>query len=580
MTAALELLLNGTVIPTYEIVVEKSEKRALDRAKVVVKKNQAVALGDDVKVREKGTTTYLFGGKVVELDEYYDSKEALALSYAKSLEERRIIPPKYYLNQRPEQIVADLIATYTSMTFASTTFNSGVTIARYRAAGSVGEVVREMALIANADFWSEVDSTGAAKFYFERASARNLGVSIVTGGTSANARRLDYNSGEQEIVNAAEVYGRVKHWTETLAWTKSSDSTAVPPWLILVPVEAVTLAARIGGVSLTEPSEFEYTPGDRNYITFKIPWPAGELLEIDYTMDNTVVGYAENSSSIATWGRRHKVFSSDIDSSAAVQELANKLVTIYGSPRKSLKVRLAGIRTNIKDGGYVTVTDPYLGITNQTFIVRKVTWKYPEGTTELELGEFIPELYELERALPKIVEQASRKYVSITSKKRMLKLYFGSSNYLGETNTQTADNLTVNIGGPYSWVEFSIDAKITKTDLTTVYYDNIAIYKFPYTDGVRRRVFASVVAGGESVKNPQKIEVKLYYREPLFSSRTQFGTDIYTYNFESTVKTFYFGWPRCVWSFEASYNSSTGDVIYYRGAGRNTYITGFAVEYV
>jgi hypothetical protein len=54
------------------------------------------------------------------------------------------------------------------------------------------------------------------------------------------------------------------------------------------------------------------------------------------------------------------------------------------------------------------VYDPYLGINGQNFVVRSVTWKYPQGVTEMVLDSFIPELYDFQRKVNFTLEKLSR----------------------------------------------------------------------------------------------------------------------------------------------------------------------------
>ena len=155
---AYELLLNGASIPFYECVVEKQEKRALDKCLFKVKRSQSVSLAADVKFRKSGATpVYLFGGKVVEVNEEYDGKTCTAFSYAKTLDEQRVFPSKLYTSKSPEFIARDLIASYTSLTWASS-WSSGVTLNVYEAVGTVGENIRRLAQMAGADYWTFVDT--------------------------------------------------------------------------------------------------------------------------------------------------------------------------------------------------------------------------------------------------------------------------------------------------------------------------------------------------------------------------------------------------------------------------------------
>lgn len=413
MVTKLEVLLGGASIPFYRLTVEKQEKRAADRCVFEARRTQSVAVGNDVKVRTvEATPKYLFSGRVYEIDEEYDMKKVTAFSYGARIDEVRVFPSRYYSNRSPEYIAQDLIVSVVGLTWGSS-WNSGVTLTSYEAMGTVGENIRRLARIAGADFWTATDSTGAIKFYFQPASLTNLGVTLNLSGSGANAKRLDHNPSATEIVNAAEVWGRTKQSIERYVYNLTSS--IFPNDYISLARPLSSLRVLVKGVQLSEGIGNDYV---YNYMHDLVRQPAvvfnttlGTSLEliIEGTMDASSLAYAENSGSVATYGKKMKTYIfENIERESDLQALAQKIVSIYGSPRRTLVVQVPGIRADISDGGLLTVNDPLIGISNTSFIVRKVTWKYPEGVTELELGQFLPEIYEFEREYPSLAESASR----------------------------------------------------------------------------------------------------------------------------------------------------------------------------
>ncbi|MEM1800925.1 MAG: hypothetical protein QXF58_04210 [Desulfurococcaceae archaeon] len=466
----LHVLRNGSPIQFYYLEVEKKEKKAPDRCFLRVPINQALNINDDIKVRtDEATPTYLFAGKIYEVQATYGVKEATAYSYGIKADEIRVFPAKIYRNTSPESIARDLVTNFLGMQWGST-WSSGVTISSYEAMGTVGENIRKLARMAGADYWVQTDSSGVTRFYFQPASITNLGLTFNVSGTGANAILKEYNPAGMEIINAVEVYGKTKYVTETYGY-----SSPLLSWSLLNFVKPCTsLSVTVRGRPAMEGRDYVYEPQDEYVklpcMSFAYPIKGSPndptTVMINYQIDATEMAYSENTSSINTYGKRMKayVYENAINQ-RDLQSIADKIVNLYGSPRRSMKLILPGINKNVRDGGYVRVTASHLGISNQVFVVRGVKWTYPPGVTELELGEFVPEIYDFEKEYPTLVESAARSAIMINQKNALYRLYMsgdGTTYYpysfkpsLGESLGSYARRTAYSIN-PYVWVSYDI----------------------------------------------------------------------------------------------------------------------------
>lgn len=419
MVQKLELLLNGQLLPCYSILVEKQEKRGADMCRFEVRKTYSISLGADVKVRVSGTSVYLFAGSVVQVQDEYDKKIVTAYSYGYVLDTVRVFPARFYRNMSVENIVNDLVVNVAGLSWGGAS-STGLTLAEYEAYGTVGDNVRKLAKMVGFDFWTEVDSNGVLKFYFKQASAADLGVSLVLSGATSNARRTYYDSGIQEVVNAVEVYGRSMETVKSFKYRKVYNRMG---GMVILNSYPTSIRVFGDGIPLAEKQDYFVYLDKNPYIIVNGSY---DELEIWKGEDLTPYAYAQNSSSISQYGKRMKSYVFDnVTTESKLQSIATTLVNVYGQPRKTLKVRVPGILL-VRDGGYVRVTDSYLGLSNTPFVVRKVSWRYPEGVTELELGEFRPDIYEFEREVGNLVESTRRTSLFNVQKFEPFSLYISN----------------------------------------------------------------------------------------------------------------------------------------------------------
>jgi len=427
MPLPIQFLLNGVDVTSsvYEAVIEKQEKRGADSCQLLVSKNLSVDIGHDLKVKDIVGNRFVFGGKVVEIGSEYTVRNVTCLSYGKVLDEIRIFPSLSYVSKTPEFIVQDLITKFTDFSFSGA--SSGVTLNRYEASGYLIDSIRTLATSAGFDFWTGVTTAGAKVFYFRPANT-NLNKTLYLGKVGSNlpnAIRDSYEVDDSLLFNAVEVYGRGK--TESVRYVFEQLDSFTDYYF---PRVLYSLSLSLRNVALTEGVEYRYDIEERKVKLLSIYTSSSTnpaRLEFSYMADNTPLIYKENSSSVSTYGRR--VAAVVVENESEISDLnvfADKFLNVYSQPRKSLVVIVPGLDFDYTDGGYVTVYDPYLGINGQTFVVRSVKWVYPKGETVLTLGEFVTELYDLQRRTRFEVEKSAKSYIQARDKRLLEKKFFFS----------------------------------------------------------------------------------------------------------------------------------------------------------
>jgi hypothetical protein len=490
----MQLIIAGnTVSAAYvkSIEVEKQEKRGADSCRFVVSKNVSVSVGDDCKVKELVGNTFIFGGRVIEVSKGYGVFNCVALSYGKVFDEIRVFPSIVYVNRSPEYIVEDLRSKYFS-DFSLTYASSGVTIERYEATGTISENLKILADIAGFDFWTEVSTTGAKQLYFRPANT-NLNRTLYLGkvGTNnPNAFRESVETDDSMLFNAVEVYGRGKNENVYYRWDTTYEFGGYNFARTLSSV-GVTLR----DVVLKDGVDYVYNIDSKSIIfntLFGVTSTNTAKVEITGVADVTPIGYGENSTSISTYGRRSAAVFIDKESSKTdIDTFVSKFLNLYSTPRLTLKIKKPGLDFGIRNGGYVTVYDPYLGINGANYVVRIVRWKYPEGVTEMVLAQFEPELYDFQRDTRFRVEAASKSYVQLRDMGIMEKKFYLSGSGTTFSLVELPQNITSGNadalpGTPPAWIRLRLRViGSTTTDYNTIYTAPAYIYDTSTTSPVR-----------------------------------------------------------------------------------------------
>jgi hypothetical protein len=573
--------------------VERIEKRGADSCRFEVLPNVGVNVGDDLKVKELVGNTFIFGGRVTEVSRGVLS-DCTALSYGKVFDELRVVPPIIYVNSRPESIVNDLRSRFFP-DFSLSSVTSTITIDRYEATGTISENLRILADLAGFDFWTELDSAGNKVLYFRPANI-NLGRTLYlgkVGATNPNALRVSYELDDSQLFNVAEVYGRSRFEEVYYRWDYTGS--AVGAIFLPTPITSIRLAVR--NVNLVEGVNFIYRPESRAIFFYdsttntfyNITGSEADPTSIEITglVDKTPMAYAENSASISSYGRRmaaviiDKMYR-DVD----VNNFAQKFVQIYGSPRLTLRVKKPGLDFGIRNGGYVTVYDPLLGISGSNFVVRVVRWKYPEGVTELVLSQFEPELYDFQRGITFKVETATRSYAQAKDRSLVEKRLYLSGSGATFRLSESFGNIVSSYASPTifetdMWVRMRLDV-IGST--TNTFYSGWS--KISATSGnmPARPYYLSILAVNTTSPNASnQVTLRAQFSAksssvlptvfaPTTSSSTFFTTTL------SNVRLVEASYVGAVMYF--SYNSASGGWVMWWGPSTPTYLFGLAIRTV
>jgi len=490
----------------------------------------SINITDDLKVKETATGRYIFGGKVDEISSEYAFKIVTCLSYGRVFDDIRVFPAKTYINYSPEEIVGSLRSQFFS-DFTLNYASSGITLTRYEAVGTISENLKILAEFAGFDFWTEVDNLGRKVLYFRPANI-NLGKTLYlgkVGSNKPNAVRQSHEIDDSMLFNAVEVYGKAKREIENYRWDTLYDHGTFIfvryPTSVGVTLRGVRLKAGYWSDDYTHDV-------DNKRVYFHIATGATSTnpatIEIEAEFDETPLAYGEDAGSISVYGKRMAFVIVEKGSVLSdVQTFVSKFLATYSQPRVTLKVLKPGLDFGFKDGGFVRVYDPYLGINGQSFVVRQVRWKYPEGVTELVLSQFEPELYDFQRSVSFKIESSSRSHIQkrdigIVEKKFYLSDSYGNAALVERNNDIVSHVTTVLLGYSPWWIRL----RLRIIGATTVDYNNIYVaplYLPAEPKNVVRALYMSPYNIGEVAANSSNqitLEAQFYARD-IYTSTTE-----------------------------------------------------------
>jgi hypothetical protein len=345
------------------------------------------------------------------------------------------------------------------------------------------------------------------------------------------------------LFNAVEVYGRGKNENVYYRWDSTYENET---YYFARTLSSVGVTLR--DVVLKEGVDYIYNI-DSKFVNLNTSTGATSTnpskVEITGVADITPLGYGENSSSISTYGKRSAaVFLDKETSQSDVNTFVNKFLSLYSNVRLTIKVKKPGLDFGIKNGGYVTVYDPYLGISGTTYVVRVVRWKYPEGITEMVLSQFEPELYDFQRDTRFRVETASKSYVQLRDIGVIEKKFYLS----GSGTTFTLEELPQDIisgnasaipGTPPAWIRLRLQVVgSTTTNYNTIYTAPAYIYDTSTTSPIRAYYMSPLNVDERLANSSNQITLNVqFYIRNVYTSTTEsiIGPPSTTYFFTTTV---------------------------------------------
>ena len=286
-----------------------------------------------------------------------------------------------YEDEAIEDIVDDLITTYTDLTYASS-IATGLTLERFVInTETVGEVLTR--ILKKLDWQIRTDND--ANFYFEPSGSIAASV-ILTNGSNAFLQG-EWVKNPNRLINSCVVRGdKAKFNTNETEVASASQTDFIVTYKITGNVRVTVDGTEKLGGQPGGTGTYDYSiDKEQKTIIFESGLTGGESVVVYYEYELPIKISATNEESISLYGTfPKKITDNTLKTTSDARKLARSIVSIYGSPVTSGKLRVSWDE-NVDIGQTVQVIDSFNSI-NQTFIVVNMEKNYPDGNKIISVG--------------------------------------------------------------------------------------------------------------------------------------------------------------------------------------------------
>jgi len=345
------------------------------------------------------TSLMKFGGFATKIEKEINKKQVIAQSFGKSLGETEVKAQQYNCRS-PEFIIDDLIRNNTCLIPHMHGTCSGITLSRFNADGKLIDIIRDITQLIGRTFF-----TDALNQFHLHDNAFAATCFVFTHGV--NSRNFECVNDDTEIVNDLVVIGESKKYSTVECFTGDGSSTQVT-----LQHGAISSSVTVGGTAQTAEEDYETCVINKTII-FDVAPTCGQAIQIDYQYEIPLLIRGEKQSSIDLYGRHSKrLVMPWIKTRNDGIRFINGYLNRFKEIRSSLKLELGVMKNSINEGDVVRVINDIKSI-DGSFVIKSLTWRYPDMTTNILLGEFkfddleyekqiIEKLHDLESALTEI----------------------------------------------------------------------------------------------------------------------------------------------------------------------------------
>lgn len=342
-----------------------------------------------------------FGGFATKVQKNISHKEVIVQSFGKQLGETEV-RAQAYKSKTVEFIIDDLIRNNTDLFPHMHGSPTGITLNRFNADGKLIDVVRDLSQLSGKTF-----NTDALQQFHLHDAAFNQTCFVFTHG--GNAQNFECVNDDTEIVNDLVVIGETKKYCTTESFTGDGSK-----FDFVLTYGAVSTEVTVGGVEQKAEEAYEVCVIGQT-ISFTSPPAGSAAIVVNYQYEVPLLIRGEKQASILEHGRHSKrLVMPWIRNRNDGVRFINGYLNRYKEIRTSLKLELPVMKNSLTEGDVVRVVNGIKNI-DDSFVVKSLTWRYPDMKTTVLVGEFkfddleyeksiIEKLHDLESALTEIKE--------------------------------------------------------------------------------------------------------------------------------------------------------------------------------
>ena len=340
----------------------------------------------NIYTKRNPRTVIKFGGRITKLDSQLQARQIVAQSFGKILAETEI-NGQVFNNQTPEYIVENLVEAKTTLTFQSSSGASGITLKQYVADGKLVDILKDLSAITNRVFYT----TGSKLLVFDDAKFNDLDLVLTHG---SDARISDDGFDDTEIVNDLTVLGQNLQYNTVQTFNGNNSST-----VFTLDNNPVVVKVTVGGTESVPETDYDFDTMNRTITFGTAPATGSNNISVEYTFEKPLYIRGTKSDSITTYGIHAKKLnlpwiSSREDGVRFVQAYLNR----YKDISQKVKVTSGKLYNSLQENDIIHIKNIIKGIDGD-FVIKSINWKFPELTTEIEVGEYFFDFFEYDKEI-------------------------------------------------------------------------------------------------------------------------------------------------------------------------------------
>jgi len=328
-----------------------------------------------------------FGGRVTKISKEIDHKEVIAQSFGKALGETEVRPLVYNCKS-PEFIVHDLIVNNTEFISVPFPGNSGITITRFTADGKLFDVINDLMRLIGATFYTD----GLGNFFCELESF-NIVTNKFEHGNGSRVFITKFD--DTELVNELTVLGENKRFQSVEQFCGDGTTTT----FTLKESPTSTKVEHPVGTELAAEICYNVNSLERTVIFTCAPACGMCNIQISYEFERPFFAKGQDAPSIATNGIHSKrLVMPWIRERADATRFIASYINRFKDPKQNLEIEHPTLVSSLKENDVVQVVNSLKDV-DGTFVIKSISWKYPEFVTQINVGEYTFDDFEYDKQI-------------------------------------------------------------------------------------------------------------------------------------------------------------------------------------
>ena len=341
--------------------------------------------GEKIYNNRNPRTVMKFGGEVTKVSKETIHQKVKCFSFGKELAEVEIRGDSFD-DQTPESIIESLVTNNTSLTFIRKGNLSGMTLRKYVAVGKLIDILRDFTSLTGHIFYTN----GNKEFVLEPEKHTKINFTFTHG---ENCKQLKSAYDDTEIVNDLIVLGENIRYHTVETFTGNGNTT-----VFNLENSSTSTKVTVAGTE-KEPEEDYEIDSIGKTLTFTTAPANSAAIVVDYEFEKPLYIRGTRESSIAEHGTHAKKLimpwiKTRFDGIRFVQSYLNR----YKDIRLNVKIEVPTLFNSIAENDIIHLTNTIKNI-DADFVVKGITWRYPQYITSLNVGEYSFDFLEIDQQI-------------------------------------------------------------------------------------------------------------------------------------------------------------------------------------